>query len=610
MILRKIGAAILLLATITPAPAMAWWNSDWGQRRQLTVDARAVPGLSSTVDRAPVLIRLHSGVLDFSQVKPDGSDLRFVASDDKTPLNFHIERFDPTAELALVWVDMPAVAPGASQTVWLYYGNQAAQAASNPAESYDGEQSLVLHLSETAGTPADQTANANRVVAFTARPTVEGLVAGGASFAADSQLRLAASDSLAIANNGAFSWSAWIKPATEGMPADAAVLTKFSAEGEGAPARLTLGLRGGAPYVRTVGADGAAQEAVAGTALPPGSWAHVAITAADGQITLYVNGVAAGQINATLPGLAGDEVIGAAAGLPAFVGDLDEVNQANAARSASAIALAAQSQGRSSTLVSFASEAEAAGSGSHVGYLGILFGALTVDAWVVIVILGLMLAIAIWVMVSKGILLSRVTGANEQFLNAYQTAMTRHDGHDGLGDEALNKTGLDSTLGRLFHIGQRELATRLADGRQANGSRRHALAPQSVAAIRAALDAGHARESQKLNRLMVLLTIAISGGPFLGLLGTVVGVMITFAGVAAAGDVNINAIAPGIAAALLATVAGLAVAIPSLFGYNYLLSRIEEIDTDNRIFIDELEKRIAETYRGAPTPASAAIAAE
>ena len=75
---------------------------------------------------------------------------------------------------------------------------------------------------------------------------------------------------------------------------------------------------------------------------------------------------------------------------------------------------------------------------------------------------------------------------------------------------------------------------------------------------------------------MVLLTIAISGGPFLGLLGTVVGVMITFAAIAAAGDVNINAIAPGISAALLATVAGLAVAIPALFGYNYLIIAHQE----------------------------------
>jgi 3-oxoacyl-[acyl-carrier protein] reductase len=54
------------------------------------------------------------------------------------------------------------------------------------------------------------------------------------------------------------------------------------------------------------------------------------------------------------------------------------------------------------------------------------------------------------------------------------------------------------------------------------------------------------RETQKLNSGIVLLTISIAGGPFLGLLGTVVGVMITFAAIAAAGDVNVNAIAPGL----------------------------------------------------------------
>jgi biopolymer transport protein ExbB len=112
------------------------------------------------------------------------------------------------------------------------------------------------------------------------------------------------------------------------------------------------------------------------------------------------------------------------------------------------------------------------------------------------------------------------------------------------------------------------------------------------------LDGALVKETQKLNKLMVLLTIAISGGPFLGLLGTVIGVMITFAAIAAQGDVNVNAIAPGIAAALAATVAGLAVAIPALFGYNYLLSRVKEAAADMHIFIDEFVTKIAEHYGG------------
>src|SRR5262249_46495878 len=123
-----------------------------------------------------------------------------------------------------------------------------------------------------------------------------------------------------------------------------------------------------------------------------------------------------------------------------------------------------------------------------------------------------------------------------------------------------------------------------------------------IQAIRATLDGGLVRETQKINRLLVLLTICISGGPFLGLLGTVIGVMITFAAIAAAGDVNVNAIAPGIAAALLATVAGLTVAIPALFGYNYIISRVKDAKDDMAIFIDEFVTKTAEFYRETPAP--------
>ncbi len=128
------------------------------------------------------------------------------------------------------------------------------------------------------------------------------------------------------------------------------------------------------------------------------------------------------------------------------------------------------------------------------------------------------------------------------------------------------------------------------------GARAAGLSPQAIDAIRASLDADMTREMQVLNGKMVVLTIAVSGGPFLGLLGTVIGVMITFAAIAASGDVNIGAIAPGVAAALAATVAGLLVAIPALFAYNYLVLRIKDVTADMRVFIDEFITRIAEYY--------------
>jgi biopolymer transport protein ExbB len=154
------------------------------------------------------------------------------------------------------------------------------------------------------------------------------------------------------------------------------------------------------------------------------------------------------------------------------------------------------------------------------------------------------------------------------------------------GSDAFPK----SSLARLYDAGLRELRKRNV------GQGGPALSGASIDAVKASVDADLVRENHRLNNQMVLLTIAISGGPFLGLLGTVVGVMITFAAIAAAGDVNVNAIAPGIAAALLATVAGLGVAIPALFGYNYLASRIKNVAADMQIFVDEFVTRVAESY--------------
>jgi biopolymer transport protein ExbB len=155
-------------------------------------------------------------------------------------------------------------------------------------------------------------------------------------------------------------------------------------------------------------------------------------------------------------------------------------------------------------------------------------------------------------------------------------------------------------LYRLLHLGAVEVRRRFSG----NGGGR-TLSPQAIAAIRAVLDSGFIHETQRLNRMIVLLTIAISGGPFLGLLGTVVGVMITFAAIAATGDVNVNAIAPGIAAALVATVAGLGVAIPALFGYNYLITRIKDMTSEMQVFVDEFVTKMAESYHARPDEAAA-----
>ena len=164
-----------------------------------------------------------------------------------------------------------------------------------------------------------------------------------------------------------------------------------------------------------------------------------------------------------------------------------------------------------------------------------------------------------------------------------------------------------ASLYKLLAVTVDELEERY--GRRTSGEvNPFVLTPSTQHAIRASIDAALIRELQRLNSMMVLLTIAISGGPFIGLLGTVVGVMITFAAIAASGDVNVNSIAPGIAAALLATCAGMFVAIPALFGYNYLTVRIKEESTIMHAFSEQFITRLAELYDGSAKARSAAAA--
>jgi biopolymer transport protein ExbB len=102
------------------------------------------------------------------------------------------------------------------------------------------------------------------------------------------------------------------------------------------------------------------------------------------------------------------------------------------------------------------------------------------------------------------------------------------------------------------------------------------------------------RETKRINSYLIFLTLTIAGAPFLGLLGTVWGVMTTFAALALAGEANLAAIAPGMASALATTVAGLIIAIPALFGYNFLVMKVKDITADMSVFIDRFVQRSEE----------------
>ncbi len=591
------------------AQASSWWNSQWKGRKKIVLDTTGTgAGLNEPVGAAvPVLIRLFDGNFQFPAAQADGSDLRFVAEDNKTLLAYHIEKFDSLLNEAFVWVKVPDLKPAAQTTFWLYYGNASGKAtkAEDAKGTYDEDTALVYHFAEHSQPAYDSSASGN-TAQNPGLPADGAMIGTGLRLDGKSTITIPASPALFWSEGAAMTWSAWVK---FGPPQPQAV---FFSRRNGNKYFL-IGADNGIPFV-AVTYQGAGVRSGAAAPVSPNSWHHLAAVASGEKITIYLDGEQYTILQAPLPPLDGPTVLGGdgVGGLMNtggfFNGEIDELQIAKAARSPGAIKLAALGQGREGTakfITLGEDEIETSWlSAFKTGYIGVIVGSLTVDGWVVIGILAVMSLISWIVMVRKATYLNRIGKGNVQFLNEWSHVATDLSALENTGDNDAKKMSgrlgaadhramVNTPLYRIYHIGTVEIQHRLSAG-QTDADK--VLSARSMQAIRATLDGGLVRETQRLNNQMVLLTIAISGGPFLGLLGTVVGVMITFAAVAAAGEVNVNAIAPGIAAALLATVAGLGVAIPALFGYNYLLTRIKVVTSDMHVFIDEFVSKLAEFY--------------
>src|SRR5436190_1551902 len=119
---------------------------------------------------------------------------------------------------------------------------------------------------------------------------------------------------------------------------------------------------------------------------------------------------------------------------------------------------------------------------------------------------------------------------------------------------------------------------------------------RSVEQIKRTVESAVASQAIKLESGLILLALAVSGGPFLGLLGTVWGVMSAFSYVAMLGKADLATMAPGVAAALITTVAGLLVAIPSMFGYNWLVHNLRVLTVELDNFAQALMSQLETEY--------------
>jgi hypothetical protein len=121
------------------------------------------------------------------------------------------------------------------------------------------------------------------------------------------------------------------------------------------------------------------------------------------------------------------------------------------------------------------------------------------------------------------------------------------------------------------------------------------ISQPSFEAVKVVMEEASGGEAMGLEKGMIVLSTAVAGGPFIGLLGTVWGVMETFAGIASAGSSSLSAMAPGVAGALINTVIGLLVAIPAMFSYNFMVTTIrhitQELDGFASRYANQLEHR-------------------
>ncbi len=201
-----------------------------------------------------------------------------------------------------------------------------------------------------------------------------------------------------------------------------------------------------------------------------------------------------------------------------------------------------------------------------------------------LVVLGVLVVLSLmsWgIMLAKAREFSSTEKAGADFLRKFERA---HSLADVISATARMKP---NAFTRVFDRAQQFLSdTKPALG--ATSDREARLSGSQVEALRLVLDAQSTAERDALGKYVPWLASIGSVSPLIGLLGTVLGVISAFIGVATQGSGNLGAVAPGVAEALVATAAALAVAIPAVFGYNWLANRLNRFDAELEGFGSEL----------------------
>jgi biopolymer transport protein TolQ len=194
-----------------------------------------------------------------------------------------------------------------------------------------------------------------------------------------------------------------------------------------------------------------------------------------------------------------------------------------------------------------------------------------------IYLLLLLLSVVAWaIIIAKIRALRRNTRGTRQFLDLYRRM--RRDLPGLLRQVGAAQGTLESPLVAVFMRGCEELQAGLSRDSSAGApAARPRISPLQFSTLTRAVTAVEDKCFLELEHFLIILATTVSAAPFLGLLGTVWGILEAFQSMGVRGATGVTAVGPGISEALIATAAGLIVAIPALLGYNFIGARIREL---------------------------------
>lgn len=220
------------------------------------------------------------------------------------------------------------------------------------------------------------------------------------------------------------------------------------------------------------------------------------------------------------------------------------------------------------TLVSFVAAALVAASAR--GSVLSLISQAGLFAKLVLLALAVLSILSWYILIERGVLFRKVLRADRQFLQSFRAGRRLAE------VRLLSAQNPDSVLGRLAAVGWQELEEASALPRA-----------EALDVASRAMQRARVVELERLERHLSFLATTGSVAPFLGLMGTVWGVMTAFLNIGVEGSASLVVVAPGIAEALIATIAGLAAAIPAVIGYNSFVSKARTLDGAIASFISE-----------------------